>query len=87
MPSSPTKALRQNPAATYKFTRHDARAELRSTMRKKATIVSLETIMEDFLTPLGKKPKAIPNVFTNVPKFRSEKEMYEYIVSHRPALP
>nr|VWP01554.1 Uncharacterized protein [Ganoderma boninense] len=78
-PSSPTKALRQNPAATRKFSRQDARAELRSTMRKKATIVPLGTMMDDFLTPLAKGSKAIPNVFTNVPKFSSEREMYDYI--------
>ncbi|PIL22388.1 hypothetical protein GSI_15076 [Ganoderma sinense ZZ0214-1] len=78
-PSSPTKALRQNSAATRKFTRQDARAELRSTMRRKATIVTLEEMMRDFLTPLAKGSKAIPNVFTKVPKFGSEKEMYEYI--------
>ncbi|PIL33408.1 hypothetical protein GSI_04030 [Ganoderma sinense ZZ0214-1] len=78
-PSSPTKALRQNSAATRKFTRQDARAELRSTMRRKATIVTLEEMMKDFLTPLAKGSKAIPNVFTKVPKFGSEKQMYEYI--------
>ena len=81
LPSSPTKALRQNSAATRKFSTQDARAELRSTMREKTTIIPLEKIMEDFLTPVSKSAKAIPNVFTKVPKFSSEREMYDYIVS------
>lgn len=84
-PSSPTKALRRNPNATLAFSKQDARAELRSTMRQKTTIIPLQVMMHEFLNPLAKGSKAIPNVFTKVPKFTSEKEMYAYIVSRRSA--
>lgn len=51
-------------------------------MCQKMTIVPLEDIMDGFLTLTFKVREKIPNIFTNVPKFSSEREMYNYIVSY-----
>ncbi|KAI1785220.1 hypothetical protein LXA43DRAFT_150866 [Ganoderma leucocontextum] len=48
-------------------------------MRDKTYIVSLQEMMDTFLPAPSKNSKTIPNIFTAVPKFTSEKDMYPYV--------
>ena len=54
-------------------------------MDKKTYVVPLQNMMDDLLTCDAMGSKTFPNIFTNVPKFSSERDMYDYIVSlHSP---
>ncbi|KAI1781739.1 hypothetical protein LXA43DRAFT_907881 [Ganoderma leucocontextum] len=50
-------------------------------MRDKTYIVSLQEMMDTFLPAPSKNSKTIPNIFTAVPKFTSEKDMYPYVTN------
>ncbi|PIL33409.1 hypothetical protein GSI_04031 [Ganoderma sinense ZZ0214-1] len=48
-------------------------------MCRETSVVLLQDMMDDFLTPATNGSKMVPNIFTDVPDFISEKEMYDYI--------
>ena len=49
-------------------------------MDKKTYVVPLQNMMSDLLTCDAMGSKTFLNIFTNVPKFRSQRDMYDYIV-------
>ena len=50
-------------------------------MDKKTYVVPLQDMKDDLLTCDGMGSKTFHNIFTTVPKFSSERDMYDYIVS------
>ncbi len=63
-------------------TLQDIRLELVDIMHGKNYVVSLDELLEHYLlAPPSRSRKAIPNLFCNVPKFKTEKDMYDHFVS------
>ncbi|TFK78183.1 hypothetical protein K466DRAFT_560601, partial [Polyporus arcularius HHB13444] len=63
-------------------TLQDIRLELVDIMHGKNYVVSLDELLEHYLlAPPSRSKKAIPNLFRNVPKFKTEKDMYDHFTS------
>ena len=78
--TSPAKFSRNNADfATGGFTRDQARGELRDTMKGKVNSVTPARLMSLFMHDFY--PKRNDNIFANPPEFKTETEMYEWIVS------
>ena len=50
-------------------------------MDEKTYVVPLQNMMDDLLICNARGSKTFPNIFTNVTKFSSERDMHDYIVS------
>ena len=54
-------------------------------MYKKTSVIPIQDMIAELLTCDGMGSKTFLNIFTYVPKFRSQRDMYDYIVSlHSP---
>ena len=60
-----------------------AREELRDTMRGKSASLDHDSFMDNFFPTQDSNtpPMDVPNIFKDAPKFSSEKQMYNWLVS------